>query len=117
VLGILHLAGSPFLKAQIAATGVAMTFNFLLNNVITYRDRRLRGRKLVSGLLLFYAACTVGALSNFGLAQLALGAGIPWYLAGPIGMIVSSVWNYGVSAVLTWRQGRAQGQPQAPEPL
>jgi dolichol-phosphate mannosyltransferase len=60
------------------------------------------------GTALFYAACTIGALSNIGLAQLALGAGIPWYISGLIGTMVSSVWNYGVSAVLTWRQGRAR---------
>jgi len=109
VLAVLHLAaGAPFLPAQIAATAVAMTFNFLLNNIITYRDRRLRGWKLVTGLALFYGACTVGAVSNFGLAQLALGAGVPWYVSGSVGMIVSSVWNYGVSAALTWRQGRAR---------
>ena len=33
----------PFRAAQIIATLVAMTSNFLLNNELTYRDRRLKG--------------------------------------------------------------------------
>ena len=33
----------PFRAAQIIATFVAMTSNFLLNNELTYRDRRLKG--------------------------------------------------------------------------
>ena len=32
-----------------------MTSNFALNNMLTYRDVRLRGRRLVTGLLSFYA--------------------------------------------------------------
>ena len=31
-----------------------MTFNFFLNNLFNYRDRRLRGWQLVRGLLPFY---------------------------------------------------------------
>ena len=54
VLGILQLqAGMDFAMAQVAATVVAMTFNFLLNNMVTFRDRRLRGWKIVPGLLSF----------------------------------------------------------------
>ena len=36
-------SGVGFVVAQAAATLVAMTTNFLLNNELTYRDRRLRG--------------------------------------------------------------------------
>ena len=36
-------ASEPFRAAQIIATFVAMTSNFLLNNELTYRDRRLKG--------------------------------------------------------------------------
>ena len=45
------------------ATIVAMTSNFLLNNLFTYRDRRLRGRRLWTGLISFYAVCGAGAVS------------------------------------------------------
>jgi dolichol-phosphate mannosyltransferase len=55
-----------------------MTVNFFLNNSTTYRDRRLRGTAIVSGLLSFYAACAVGALINVRLAEFARNAGVPW---------------------------------------
>jgi dolichol-phosphate mannosyltransferase len=97
-------AGRRFLYAQATATLVAMTFNFLLNNVTTFRDRRLRGFRLGIGLATFYAACSVGAMTNLAFARLLLQAGMPWYLAGVVGMAVSSIWNYGVNTILTWRQ-------------
>lgn len=53
VLGTSLAAGSSFLKAEIAAVFVAMTFNFFLNNIFTYRDRQLRGWKMLRGLLSF----------------------------------------------------------------
>jgi dolichol-phosphate mannosyltransferase len=40
--------------AQSLATLIAMTSNFFLNNVLTYRDQRLRGWRLVRGLASFY---------------------------------------------------------------
>jgi dolichol-phosphate mannosyltransferase len=92
-----------FGTAQVAATIVAMTANFLLNNAITYRDRRLRGLRILQGLVIFYAACSVGLLINLKIADFARDAGAPWYLAGLFGLAVSSVWNYGVTRIFTWR--------------
>jgi dolichol-phosphate mannosyltransferase len=95
-----------FPLAQLVATAVAMTFNFLLNNAITFRDRRLKGWHILSGLLIFYIACSIGALINVSFANLLIHQGIAWYVAGVSGTIISSVWNYGVNAVLTWRRSR-----------
>ncbi len=95
-----------FLQAQAIATFFAMTFNFLLNNVVTFRDRRLRGRRLATGLIKFYAACSLGTVINVAFANLLISKGIPWYLAGASGTGISSVWNYGVNTVLTWRRNR-----------
>jgi dolichol-phosphate mannosyltransferase len=115
VLAALYVfAGERFLYAQAAATLVAMTFNFLVNNVTTFRDRRLRGYHLFVGLLSFYAACSVGAVTNLAFARFLLAAGLPWYIAGVVGMAVSSVWNYGVNAIFTWRRDvRAKQAPPA----
>jgi len=54
-------AGIEFVKMQAIATMVSMVFNFWLNNVLTYRDRRLHGVRWLTGLLSFMAACSVGA--------------------------------------------------------
>jgi dolichol-phosphate mannosyltransferase len=91
-----------FSAAQSIATGVAMTSNFFVNNVLTYRDRRLKGRRLVTGLVSFYLVCSVGAIANVGVASLAFERDYGWWLAGLAGAALGAVWNYGVSSVLTW---------------
>lgn len=100
------VAKASFLVSQAAATLAAMTFNFLLNNVVTFRDRRLHGGRLLTGLLTFYLACSLGALMNVSFAEFLHRQAIPWYVAGVSGTAISSVWNYGVNTILTWRRTR-----------
>ncbi len=110
VLGsLLHMAGVAFVWSQAVATIVAMTSNFALNNAITYRDRHLRGRAFAWGLVSFYAVCAVGAVINVEVADLLYRNGLFWALAGFVGAAVGSVWNFGVSSVVTWRTHRAGG--------
>jgi dolichol-phosphate mannosyltransferase len=106
-LTLLYYTGQlRFVTSQALATLVAMTFNFLLNNVVTFRDRRLRGWRLFTGLLTFYLACSLGALMNVSFAEFLHRHMVPWYVAGASGTIISSVWNYGVNTILTWRRAR-----------
>jgi len=93
-----------FTGAQAVATVVAMTSNFFLNNLFTYRDQRLKGWRLIRGLLSFYLICAVGAVGNVGIAAYVFAANNVWWLAGISGAIVGSVWNYAVSSVFTWRR-------------
>jgi dolichol-phosphate mannosyltransferase len=102
----LHAVGLRFSVAQGVATMVAMTGNFILNNVFTYRDQRLRGRGLVWGLLSFYAVCGLGAAANVGIASFIYRSDEPWWLAGLAGAMVGSVWNYAMSSVFTWKRRR-----------
>jgi len=109
-IGVLYLLFSvlkmQFSVAQAITTFVVMTANFFVNNSLTYRDRRLRGRRVATGLLTFYAACFVGAVINIRIAQFIKDAGVSWYLAGAAGLAVGAVWNYGVTSITTWRQAR-----------
>ena len=104
----LHVASFPI--AQATATMVAMTFNFLLNNLFTYRDRRLRGWRVLSGLLSFYAVCGLGAVANVGIAA-SIAGNHSWWLAGLAGAAVSAVWNYAMSSVFTWSVRRPVAAP------
>ena len=71
MLGLLLSAFAfPFAAAQAGAVLTAMTFNFLLNNRLTYRDRQLRGPAMLRGLLVFCAVCSVGAVANVGIGSL-----------------------------------------------
>jgi dolichol-phosphate mannosyltransferase len=98
--------GLSFAVSQSVAAVTAMTANFFLNNIFTYRDLRLRGWHLWSGLLSFYAACSIGALINITIAEVCMERGIPWYLAATIGLVIGSVWNYSATSVITWRKLR-----------
>jgi dolichol-phosphate mannosyltransferase len=101
----LNLVGLPFAAAQGLATGVAMVGNFALNNMLTYRDRRLTGWKFIYGLVSFCAICGVGALANVGIASVLFADHAMWWVAGLAGAAMSVVWNYAVTAALTWRNG------------
>ena len=103
-LRLFLLGGLEFNFAQTAASFVAMTTNFFLNNQLTYRDRRLRGLRALVGLLTFYAVCSVGVLANVGVANLIYADPAYWWFAGTAGAIMGAVWNYAASSALTWRK-------------
>src|SRR5579863_7168071 len=83
---LVSLFAVDFLKAQTITTFIAMTQNFFLNNAMTYRDRRLRGRRIFVGLGIFYFACSLGAAINLGIATSFHRLGLPWYIAGTCGL-------------------------------
>ena len=104
-LGLLHLAlDANFRTAQIVATAVAMTFNFLLNNALTYRERRLRGLgPLLGGWVSFCLACSIGAIANVGVADFLHDARQgAWVVPALAGIAVSAVWNYALSSRFVW---------------
>jgi len=103
VLGTVHkLFSGGFLAAQAVAVVAAMTFNFILNNELTYRDRRLRGRAWATGLLSFWLVCGVGAIGNVGVGSLIHSSDYQWWLAGMAGAAIGSIWNYVATGWLTW---------------
>jgi dolichol-phosphate mannosyltransferase len=88
-----------------------MMFNFFLNNLVTFRDRRLKGIALLRGIVVFYAACSMGVLINLSFAHRLFSVGLPWYLAGISGVAITSFWNYGVNTIVTWRRTRGSYGP------
>jgi dolichol-phosphate mannosyltransferase len=93
-----------FANSQLVATLVAMTTNFVLNNELTYADKKLRGRRFWTGLLSFYLVCSFGTLANVSVASLIYEAQVTtFFLAGIAGAVMSVVFNYSVTRVFTWR--------------
>src|SRR3954454_7769105 len=90
--------------AQTAATVAAITWNFVLNNMFTYRDQRLAGVQFLTGLIRFQLICAVGALSNVGIATWIYDHDPNLWIAGFGGALMGAVWNYVVSAAFVWRQ-------------
>ncbi len=108
---VVHLAtlkmalalGWTFSLAQMASAYVAMTGNFFLNNILTYRDRRLKGWQLISGLTSFWIVCSIGVIANVGAAQLVHEQASRWWLAGLAGASLGAVFNYVATSMFTWR--------------
>jgi len=99
---LFKLGGVAFTTAQAAATVVAMTSNYALNNSLTYRDLRHRGLGWWRGLLTFYAICGVGVVANVGVASVMLHQQ-GWALAAASGALVGTAWNYVATRLITWR--------------
>lgn len=94
-----------FAVAQTLAAVVAMTFNFFINNSLTYRDRRLKGLwGVLKGLASFYLVCAVGTVANVGIADFLFHNAYSWWLSGVAGILVGAVWNYAASSIFTWRK-------------
>ena len=101
-----------FKFAQALATLVAATSNFFLNNILTYRDKRLRGLAIVTGLLSFLAISSVGAVVSVSFA----GQVLAWFpeamrqgkyvlsFAALSGIAVSTILNFSATAIFTWRK-------------
>lgn len=105
VLNLAHFySGFNFINAQLAATAVAMTWNYFLNNSLTYAHQQLRGTKLWWGLLSFYAICSLGALANISVAAVVYNMGPGANVAALAGIVISSIFNYAVTRLFTWRR-------------
>ncbi len=105
VLGVmLKGLGSVFLAAQATATIAAMTFNFFLNNALTYRDKRLSGfTQMLRGWISFCLFCSVGAVANVGIAEFLYDqSGVGVTLSALAGILVGAVWNFALSSRFVW---------------
>lgn len=100
---LLFVFEEGFTLAQGAAVLVAMSFNFWLNNYLTYRDQRLKGwGAVLRGWVGFCLTCAVGAFANVAVATLLESRGVFWALAALAGILIGSVWNYALSSRFVW---------------
>jgi dolichol-phosphate mannosyltransferase len=108
LVALYEWAGLGFVTAQTVATVGAMTFNFTVNNALTYRDRRLYGAKaLFWGWVSFCLVCAVGALANVGVAAFLFEVRHAlWTVSAFAGVIVGAVWNFALSSRFTWGRYR-----------
>ena len=93
----------PFMTSQAVATYTAMTSNYLINNRTTFKDKRHSGKALITGLLSFYFICTIGALISIQFAQFLYIIPLNWALAGLLGGVSGSAFNYTFSSKFTWK--------------
>jgi dolichol-phosphate mannosyltransferase len=79
-----------------------MTWNFALNNAITYRDKRKKGFGLLVAYAKFALLCSVPLAANVAVATLVYEGGPSWWVAGVAGAVVAAVWNYVTTSRAVW---------------
>ena len=100
LMGLLKLG---FQQALPVAVITAASSNYLINNALTFRDRRQRGTRLVRGLLKFLLVTSLPAIANIGLATSfynLIHANTLW--AQLAGIVVVYIWNYAASSRFVW---------------
>lgn len=106
-LAVLNIAifalHDTFPLAKSIATFFSMISNFLLNNSLTYRDKRLRGIHMLTGFVGFCIIGTIGAITDIGLASSLYADHQVWWMAGLAGAVMSVLWNYAMSSMFIWR--------------
>ncbi|PTD19001.1 glycosyltransferase [Sphingomonas fennica] len=95
---------STFVAAQTVATVVAMTTNYVFNNILTYRDKRKKGWSFLTGLIAFYAICGIGVIGNVGVANIMYTEKFTWWLSSAAGIVIGTLWNYSASSLFVWKK-------------
>jgi dolichol-phosphate mannosyltransferase len=98
-----ELMGVSFVWSQVLATLTAMATNFLLNNWLTFSHKRLKGLGLIWGFVTFALVCSLGGIANVSVAVWVYQFDQATMLAGLAGALMSSVFNYAVTKLVTWR--------------
>lgn len=94
---------ATFNTANTLAAIIAMTFNFVLNNELTYSDKRLRGfGPVLRGWAQFALTCSLGLLTNIGSAAVLKTIGFHAVVAVIVGIVLGSVWNFALSSRFVW---------------
>jgi dolichol-phosphate mannosyltransferase len=91
-----------FWQIQLLAAFVAMTSNFVVNNAVTYFDRRKKGLALLTAYVRFCLLCSAGLFVN-----VAVGTFLEDRLDLPFASTVAgaafgAVWNYVTTALAVW---------------
>ena len=83
----------------------AASSNFLINNFLTFRNARLRGFKLIRGLIKFLMVSSVPLLANVVLAGSFYQFVIPnKFISSMVGIIFVFIWNYAASSKFVWKE-------------
>ena len=92
-----------FIIAQSIASAIAITNNFALNNVFTYSDLRLKGKKWLLGWISFALVSLIGAIGNVGVSNFLFNNAIDWKLSAIVGILIGVIWNFSMTRAYTWR--------------
>jgi len=115
LLAVLTARGWDTLPANVVAFLVAAQFNFLMSNVLTWRDRQLTG-SIRRRWLLFHTSIAVMALVNM-LVFVAVRGLVPALAASALGIAAGACGNYLAGDRLIFRQASTAALSSTPRSL
>jgi dolichol-phosphate mannosyltransferase len=96
--------GLNFVWAQSMAAFAAATSNFFLNDLLTFHNQRLSGRKMFWGYLKFIAVSSVGIVANVSVASIANDRLIHVvFLATIAGIAMDTLWKFVMINRFIWK--------------
>lgn len=102
---LLRITELTFFQVLPFAGVSAASSNFLINNLLTFRNARLQGIELFLGLLKFLLVSSIPLLANVGLASSFYQYVSPnKFLSQMAGIIVVFIWNYAASSKFVWKE-------------
>lgn len=109
---VLNAITGNFTIGQLAATLVAMLFNFSVNNAVTYHDMRLKGPEFYQGFVLFALLCSIGVFGNVSVANMIHDryADLSLYAPALVGALMAVVWNYVATRAFVWGRAKSVGK-------
>ena len=103
ITGLAMLLTNQFPTSQTLGIIAAMTSNYFLNNIITFRERKLKSLDLIRGLFSFYLICSLGAFTNIAIATFVFNFSSNWLISSVIGACIGAVWNFTLTSIFTWK--------------
>tara|TARA_B100000674_G_scaffold475423_1_gene468491 strand:+ start:16 stop:804 length:789 start_codon:yes stop_codon:yes gene_type:complete len=94
-----------FYRALPLAVICAATSNFLINNQLTFRSKRLRNFSLFIGLLKFLLVASLPIMANVGITTAFVKyISADTFIAQLAGIAIVYAWNYLASSLFVWNQ-------------
>jgi dolichol-phosphate mannosyltransferase len=89
--------------SQIAATLIAMQFNYFANLKITFRHSRSKQGKSLS-MFLFILISVIGGICNLACTLGIYEVGFNWFISGLSGAILGAIVNFSLSKKIIWSE-------------
>ena len=100
---LLWTTNLSFIQILPLAVISAASSNFLINNSLTFRNKRLKGISILIGLFKFLLVSSLPVIANVGLASsFYFYIFSNTFISQIAGIIVVFIWNYAASSRLVW---------------
>src|SRR5713226_2561110 len=115
LLWILTEAGMHYFYSGLVATATATTWNYTLNDLVTWRDRRRRSvRSWLQRYAQYWAVTAVGSALQLMVLVLLTRAGVPYLVSNVAGIGPATLWNFHANERWTWKPAAHAGQGEIP---